>query len=172
MPTLLDRRRHLHRRPTGGARPPRVKGFLPRRGNSWVSLPGETSGWFANPLITRVCSERGEVSDPNCFSPNQFAFGFLRPLGLCVKSGVWGLSLWVSLRSPCWKAHCTRIWWRSRSMDRQARSSRRRMVIAETIATHPANVTHRFHRRSGFLVGPKTTSDSPTNGTRIEGLDE
>jgi len=29
----------------------------------------------------------------------------------------------------------------------QARSSRHRMVIAETIATHPANVTHRFHRR-------------------------
>jgi len=33
----------------------------------------------------------------------------------------------------------------------QTRSSRRRMVIAETIATHPANFTHRFRRRPGFI---------------------
>ena len=59
----------------------------PRRRNSWVGLPGTTSGRFANPLITRAFRE-SRSPRPESFFRNQFVFGFPQPLGTCVKSVV------------------------------------------------------------------------------------
>jgi hypothetical protein len=47
--------------PVAGVQCDEIWGFIqkkPPRQNSWVGLPGRTSGWFANPLITRTFRER------------------------------------------------------------------------------------------------------------------
>lgn len=94
---------------------PQFSGILIRM----PGLPGFGSG------RTQTCPQHNMESftglcEGDATYPNPAGFERRRAVPVSrlskVKSGVRGLSSWVSLDSPRWKAACTRIWWRSRSM--------------------------------------------------------